>query len=584
MHDNFVESIEKIYDIILQPIDIIYKTTAINNYKLKLNIGKNERFGEYYFNLVENKKSKGVIYTPPEISKFIVCNTIISSDVINNPYIKIADPSCGCGNLIIECYKHLKNIYKENLYKINNIHNINLKEEDIDKHIIYNNLFGFDIDETALKILLIDLFSIGETIKPQNFVKDDFLLKENNSKFDIFIGNPPYIGQKSLDKNYSNIIRNKYNKVFKDKGDLSYCFFYEAINNLNKMGKLTFITSRYFIESLSGKELRKTLKEYFSIDKIIDFYGVRPFKNVGIDTVIIFLTLESKNENIEVLKPLLKKEKYFFNSLFNNEGKYYKSFYINKNILNNNGWILIDETERKIIDKIEQKCFTTLSNICFSFQGIITGCDKAFVVDKNTIDNENLETSIIKPWIKSSFIEKDKVIKKDLYLIYSDLIDDENEFPNIISHISKFKEKLLNRRECKKGIRKWYELQWGRDYTIFEGEKIVFPFKSNNNRFSLDKGSFFSADVYCLKLKEDIPFSYEYLLKILNSKIYEFYFKTFAKKLGVDIYEYYPNNLMKLCIPNYMDLENNIDNTLYNFFNISNFEIDIIESYIDIKK
>lgn len=34
MYNNFVESIEKNYDIILQPIDIIYKVASINNYKL----------------------------------------------------------------------------------------------------------------------------------------------------------------------------------------------------------------------------------------------------------------------------------------------------------------------------------------------------------------------------------------------------------------------------------------------------------------------------------------------------------------------------------------------------------------------
>lgn len=580
MYNKFVESIEEIYDIILQPIDIIYKITAINNYKSQLNIGKNERFGEYYFKLLENKKANGVIYTPNEISDFIAINTVTSRDIIKNPFIKIADPSCGCGNLIIACFNHLKKIYEENLDEINSTHNLMLKEEHIERHIIENNLYGFDIDETALKVLLIDLFSIGKSVRLENFLKSDFLIDKKDLKFDIFIGNPPYLGQKNIDKGYSNLIRSKYKKLYKDKGDLSYCFFKEALNGLNKEGKLTFITSRYFLEALSGEELRKTLKEFCSIDRIVDFYGVRPFKNVGIDIVIIFLTLGGKNENIEVIKPLLKYEKNFYSSLFTHNGNFYKSFKINKNILSSKGWMLIDETQREIVNKIEQKCFTTLGNICFSFQGIITGCDKAFVVNEDSIIDENLESSIIKPWIKSSYIQKKKVNKQDLYLIYSDFIEDENKYPNIIKHIEKYKEKLLHRRECEKGLRKWYELQWGRDYKIFESEKIVFPFKSSSNRFSLDKGSFFSADVYCLRLKENAPFTYEYLVEILNSKVYEFYFKTFAKKLGVDLYEYYPNNLMKLCIPNNVNLEDDVDKSLYNFFNMSDFEIDIIEEYI----
>uniref|UniRef100_UPI0026253C24 TaqI-like C-terminal specificity domain-containing protein n=1 Tax=uncultured Clostridium sp. TaxID=59620 RepID=UPI0026253C24 len=129
---------------------------------------------------------------------------------------------------------------------------------------------------------------------------------------------------------------------------------------------------------------------------------------------------------------------------------------------------------------------------------------------------------------------------------------------------------------CQKGIRKWYELQWGRNQNIFEGEKIVFPFKASSNRFAIDRGSYFSADVYALTLKENVPFTYDFLLYILNSKIYEFYFKTFAKKLGEDAYEYYPNNLMKLCIPEMKDYNGMDENYLYDYFHFSEEEKEII--------
>lgn len=580
MLNNFVKKIVEIYDIVLQPIDIIYKLTAINNYKLQLNIGKDESFGEYYINLLQNKKENGVIYTPKEMADFIVQNTIRSEDLIQNPFIKIADPSCGSGNLIIACFKHLKRLYEENIDIINRVHNINLNQKDVNKHILENNLFGYDIDEVALKILMIDLFCLAEKINIDNFKNKDFLFERDDIKFDVFLGNPPYIGQKMIDKDYSKLIKEKYRQIFKDKGDLSYCFFKAALNKLPRGGKLTFITSRYFLEAVSGEELRKTLKEFCSIDKIVDFYGIRPFKNIGIDIVIIFLSLGGGKDNIAVFKPKLKYEKSFYDSLFNHNGNSYSAFYINKNLLSDKGWVLRDETERAIVSKIEQKCFTSLGNICLSYQGIITGCDKAFVVDRNTIETEELEKDIIRPWIKSSYIEKEKVNRGELYLIYSNFAEDETSFPNSIKHISEYKERLIERRECKSGIRKWYELQWGREYGIFEGEKIVFPYKSNKNRFSIDKGSFFSADVYCLLLKEETPFTYEYLIKILNSKVYEFYFKTFAKKLGEDLYEYYPNNLMKLCIPNFMDIKDCTDNFLYNFFELNRNEIEIIEKYI----
>lgn len=579
MSNFFHKNIQELYDIVIQPIDIIYKLTAINNYKTALNIGKSESFGEYYFKQIVDKKLKGAVYTPIEIAKFIVENTICKEDIIENPFLRISDPSCGCGNLIIPCYEHLCTLYKENLEQINKTHGLNIGSEEISKHIIEYNLFGFDIDEFALKILAIDLFNITNHINLSNFKCRDFLIDLQEDKYDVFIGNPPYIGQKTIEKDYLIKIKKLYKELYKDKGDLSYCFFGAALNKLKKGGKLSFITSRYFLESPSGEILRKTLKQFCSIDTIVDFYGVRPFKNIGIDPVMIFLTFSKIKEEVRVIKPVVHKEKEFINSLLKKQGNSYAEFYINKNLLNDMGWVLRDITERGIINKIEKKCFTNLGNICHSYQGIISGCDKAFVVDSDAVASEKLEQSLIKPWIKSSYIKGDKVTRGSSYIIYSNLIYDETKFCNAINHISHYRDRLKERRECKGGTRKWYELQWGREQNIFEREKIVFPFKASSNRFALDKGSYFSADVYCLLLKDGVPFTYEFLLKLLNSKIYEYYFKTFAKKLGEDLYEYYPNNLMKLCIPTMMDITGDSNSFLYSFFGLDKTEIAIIEQY-----
>jgi adenine-specific DNA-methyltransferase len=580
MTNFFQEKIGELYNIIIQPIDIMYKLTAINNCKRTLNIGRHESFDEYYFNLVQDKKLKGIVYTPLEIAHYIVNNTITNNDIIENPFIRIVDPACGCGNLIIPCFLHLQKLYKENLQEINEKNLLCLTDKDISKHIVENNLFGYDIDEFALKILTIDLFYTSHNIKADNFKIMDFLLDADDKKTDVFIGNPPYIGQKSIDKEYSASIKKLYKDLYKDKGDLSYCFFGAALNKLNKGGKLSFITSRYFLESPSGEILRKTLKEFCSIEKIVDFYGIRPFKNVGIDPVIIFLGFGGSKKEIEVIKPLIRVEKQFFNSLFRESGSSFSRFSLDKNLLNDKGWILRDEIDRGIINKIEKRCFTSLGNICDSFQGIITGCDKAFVVDEETIREKALELDLIKPWIKSSFIEKGTVNRRNKHLIYSDLITEEEKYPNSIMHIGFHKDRLQERRECKNGVRRWYQLQWGRTESVFHGEKIVFPYKANKNRFAIDKGSFFSADVYCLTLKEAVPFTYDFLLNLLNSKIYEYYFKTFAKKLGEDLYEYYPNNLMKLCIPTMMEMPPNIDEFLYDFFEMEANEKSAVENYI----
>lgn len=585
MLENFKLKLKVIFETILQPIDSIYKNTAINNYKKELFMDTNTTFGEQYYKLLSDNKSNGTVYTPLEICMYILNNTVLAKDIIENPFIKIVDPSCGCGNFLFPLYTYLVDIYMENLQVINEKHKILLTKENLYKHIIDNNIFGFDIDETSIMTYFIDLFVLRGYINMKNIKVCDFLLKEVEEEFNIIIGNPPYVGHKTVEKEYSNVLKKLFGEIYKGKSDLSYCFFVNSLKYLVKNGRLTFITSRYFLESPSGEELRKVLKNYCTIIRIVDFYGIRPFKGIGIDPVIMFVENKCLEEyDIDVIKPntnILDRGKKFYASLFNNKGNDYNRFLINKNLLNNKGWILRDESSRNIINKIEKKSFTTLFNICESYQGIITGCDDAFVVDKDLIEEYKIERDLIRPWIKSSYIESFKVNHRGKYLIYSNFIKNEEDYPQSVDYIRKQELKLNKRRECVNGVRKWYQLQWGRTSEIFEGEKIIFPYKSENNRFSIDKGSYFSADVYCLTLKDNVPFNYDYLLKILNSDVYEYYFKSFAKKLGENQYEYYPNNIMKLCIPTMLDKNSIDDFWLYEYFELTENEINLIKKEIE---
>lgn len=585
MLKTFLEKVDELYTIINLPIQNEYKKIAVEKYKKYPNIG-NSTFSSKYIDILHKEKGKnhGVVYTPNEISNYMLDDIVKKEDLIRNAFVKILDPACGCGDILISCYRRLKTFYLENLEEINKSNGINLKTNDIPRHIIDNNLYGFDIDNVALKILCIDLFSLSGYWNITNFSNKDFLMDEAKDKYDVIIGNPPYIGHKAVGSEYSKKLKTKFQKIYKDKGDISYCFFEEALKCLKKGGKLAYISSRYFMESPSGEELRKLLKEKCSINKIVDFYGIRPFKRAGIDPVIIFLSNEDiDSKDIEIIKPINCNSNYkdsFYKSLLLKKGNDYKRFYMGKNLLNDSGWILLDEKERKILEKIKLKSSVCLYDICDSYQGIITGCDNAFVVNKNTIDEEKLEKNIIKPWIKNSHIRKNAIKHDDMYLIYSDSIKNIEEYPNAINHIAKEKDKLMNRRECKSGVRKWYELQWGRKKEIFDGEKIVFPYKASGNRFALDKGSYFSADVYSLILKENTHFTYKYLISLLNSSVYEFYIKSYVKKLGNDLYEYYPNNIMKLRLPYMWENDNLSEKDIYEFFDLKKEEINLIERYI----
>lgn len=578
MFDEFIIDLEELYLNVINYKDKIY----INKFKEKWSINKS--IGIFYEELLleNNRKKKGSFYTPFVIYNYI--NDILIEDIDKKKKfnIRILDPSCGGGFFLIDLYLKLDTI---------------LKEEDLPnrkKFIIEKILYGKDLDKHAVIITIIELFYLSGYIS-ENIICEDFLLGETKESYDYIVGNPPYIGHKMVNIEYKNNIIKTYGDVFYGKGDLNYCFIKRSIKLLNNNGKLVFFTSRYILESLYGKRIRDYILNESNLNTLIDFYGVRIIKGVGVDSLIIFIDKNtSKKEKINYFKVNLNgkgKGEEVLKDIKAGNRKYTKHVITNKESLYTNHWLFLTEVEKNIIKKIENKCNYTLKDICKSFQGIITGRDKAFIIDREEAETLDIEKDILKPWIKGKQIRKFKVSKTDKMIIYSDSIDKVENYKGVISYLKRYKKQLEKRRECANGTKPWYAIQWGRKEENFVGEKIVFPYKANSNRFAIDKGNYFSADIYSIKLKDIYKeiYSYKFLVAILNSSIYEFYIKSMSKKLGEDLYDYYPNKIMDILIPDLIkDIEyvhlkeekiNEIDKILNGYFDISNEEFNVIKSW-----
>lgn len=577
---------------------------------------KDFALGELYQQSMEReaKRAHGRFYTPDYIIDFILDRVFSNVNIIEKPSIKILDPACGCGFFLIKAYDLLKEMLRANLDELrekysDEIYEINIgghvitikgkqywKEENLHYHILKNCLYGADTDREALWLCSASLLAkdknrygdelnivcgdslfrwekyyckeqLVDELKDYRLVycvknsKDDTaeyvnrdraeeILKNNefwSNKYDYIIGNPPYVGHKELTMEYKKWLLDEYKETFKDKSDLSYCFYQRALEAVKDKGVIGFISSRYFMESPTGRNLRAFLSDNCCINTIVDFYGEEIFPGARVAAAIFFLSKEmDRNNEIEIWK-------YKGSKLKKLEPKDFEVFKVNQYNISEDRWILIPDEERKILERIENTCTKRLGDIAESFQGIITGCDKAFIMDNNTIKALDIEEKLLKPWIKNSHVDRYRIRNSNLKLIYSDFIDEPLKYPNSIMHIQQYREQLENRRECRKGLRLWHQLQWGRKPELFMREKIVYPYKSTGNRFALDRrGCFCSADVYSFILKDGVEdYTLTFLLGVLNSSLYEFYFKLFAKKMGKDIYDYYPNTVMDLKIPDY---------------------------------
>lgn len=56
---------------------------------------------------IKKRKNQGIYYTPYVVVEYILEQTIQKHDVVDEPYPKVLDMCCGCGNFLISAYEIL---------------------------------------------------------------------------------------------------------------------------------------------------------------------------------------------------------------------------------------------------------------------------------------------------------------------------------------------------------------------------------------------------------------------------------------------------------------------------------------------
>ncbi|MDP3359595.1 MAG: N-6 DNA methylase [Lutibacter sp.] len=553
------------------------------------------------------RKKDGVFYTPKYITKYIVENTVgklceekkAEFEIIEDDYatdrkrqkktikglidkltdyrnwllqITICDPACGSGAFLNQALDFLisEHRYIDELQA--KLFGDAMVLSDVEKSILENNLFGVDLNEESVEIAKLSLWlrtaqpnrklnDLNNNIKCGNSLIDDVEIAGDKAfnwqqefpqifakgGFDVIIGNPPYLNFKMYPSSDRTYYEKKYPKSYTGKSDILYYFFDKGSDILNPNGRIGFITSRYWLESEYASKLRKTLLERLSIREIIDFKNVTIFPGVGTKTSIL-IGDKIPNIDLELIIKYIQFEGKVIETVYdrNNVSNIYLKY---KSLYSQKSWEFYSKSGEVILDKMKSKG-VELNKIADCRAGIQTGCDNAFI-STNQNDFSSINSDLIKNWVKVGDLSRyslEPVEKR--WLIYTTELENIDTYPDLKERFLTFEDKLRNRREVKNGKIRWFDLQWAREKRLFDNTKILCRYKAPRNTFAIDNGgNYSSVDTTIVQLKEswNHKIDYQYLLGILNSKLLDYFFKSYGKVMDYR-YEYYPNPVGKLMI------------------------------------
>ncbi len=324
------------------------------------------------------QKLRGAYYTPLKLANAMV--KLFLPENINN----ILEPSCGDGVFIEALYQ--QNIITNN-QEITAVE-IDSKEAEKVKNAFRNN--------ENVKVLNADFFK---------FYKKNMI----DAKYDLIIGNPPYIRYQYLTEKQREI----QSKILTDNGMKSnklinawVCFLVASVQMLSENGKIAFVIPAEILQVVYAEDLRKYLADHLKRMTLITFEKL-VFDEIEQEVLVFIGEKGGEEKGIRIIE--MEDLEGLVNLDLNSNG-YQKLQHTTEK------WTkyFITSDESKLIEKIRtDNRFCKFSDYGLINVGITTGNNNYFSVDKNIADKYSLH-NVVRPLIgRSSHAHGVYFTKKD---------------------------------------------------------------------------------------------------------------------------------------------------------------------------
>ncbi|TWA26363.1 TaqI restriction endonuclease [Sinorhizobium medicae] len=499
---------------------------------------------------VPKKKREGVVYTPDFITQFIVEQTVGRQlneirDALLSKYgkrdtagvlrwknkttaeaeywaaylerlasLRILDPACGSGAFLIAAFNFLHAEQRRVRDRLSELQPglLTYASPNADVEIITNNLFGVDVNAESVEITKLALWlqtakrdraleSLDGNILHGNSLVNDAQfharpfewssafpqLAADGGRFDIVLGNPPYVRMEML-KQIKAHLQSRF-AVATDRADLYAYFFELGVDLLKPGGRLGFISSSTFFRTGSGKLLRSFLAEKSEVECVVDFGELQVFE--GVTTYPAIVTLRKGDHaatgslqylNVRDLPDDLAK-------MFEEQSRS-----MPRARLTSGTW----RFESDMLDAVRQKISAgrpTLTEVFGApLYGIKTGLNDAFVITRQERDKIVLRASetrgdrsadLLKPFLIGENLKRWRVESDDLWIVYTPKNSvDIGDFRALYDHLEPYRDRL----EARATKQNWWELQQAQAayQPHFETPKLIWPHFQSRGSFSIE--------------------------------------------------------------------------------------------------
>lgn len=474
-----------------------------------------------------NKKCQ--VFTPFEYVQKLLDYIGYRNNLYNK---KVAENSCGDGNILIEIVKR---------YILDGI-SVGLPIADI-KLGLERDIYAAEIDQAHIDNCTDKLNALvsvyGITQVNWNIYNGDFLKLNLVDEFDYVIGNPPYITYKEISDENRVFLRDTYETCYHGKFDYCYAFIEASIKSLKINGKLAYLIPSNIFKNQFAKLLREYIVE--DLTDIYDFTNQKLFKDKLTASAIIVYEANSGQQLLKYHNVLLGLSKEIEKDELNGKWQF-ESVNGKKN-------------SRKFGDY-----FHAASSIATLLNGVYIIQDYSDDGDYINSKGNKIEKSVLRKAISP----RSKRYKKEEYIIFPYVYQDNTlvrfsevefseRFPMTNQYMEQHRSKL-GERDNDKGIR-WFE--YGRTQALahLNQEKLLLSTLVTNqvHVYALEQLDIPTSGIYIVKKGDyDLTFA----KKVLESPAFYDYAKSIGVISNASSYRIAPKDINNFLIPEKYFIEN----------------------------
>ena len=438
-------------------------------------------------NPVPEHRTTGAVFTRLEVVSYMMREVMRAGRFGKWRGLSVLEPSCGDGAFVLPIVDALI-----------------AEEPDWEDDALEGFLLAFDVSEKSISHVKREVAArLDSAGCSKNVVKrllscwfrcEDFLLHDFQKRFDVVIGNPPYIRFDNIAPEKQRAYKVRYD-TFSERCDIYVPFFERSLSLLSPRGVFSFICTNRFVRSSYGRRLRRMISESFHVALYLNMEHTQPFE-----------TEVSAYPAIYVIDRHIGKDTYSGEvaSLDDDALRHYRTGVAGSRLNRfvkwyggEDAWVTTDSAERERFESItssfptiEQSGAGTLVGI-----GVASGADEIYVDPQR---NTEIEASCLLPLVASEDIQGGSIEWNSRYMLNPyDQHDDRqmldlSKFPKTGAYLEKHAGRLKARYCAKKHPDSWYRTLDRISYRVLRAEKLLLPDIQRGGNVALDeRGQFY---------------------------------------------------------------------------------------------